>query len=151
MTLGANPSHVGEESQGLGACSDWAGVIRFNYPKNFLLGGIRPMEKNGQQQNTIQDGFLNSARKERSNVTIYLMSGVKLTGRIKSFDKYSVILEAGSQEQLIFKHAISTVSLPRGGGREFHHPRTSVSAESEHAPEPLAGGSAGLSGGQERR
>ncbi len=62
------------------------------------------------QQNTIQDSFLNSARKDRSNVTIYLMSGVKLTGRIKSFDKYSVILEAGSQEQLIFKHAISTVT-----------------------------------------
>jgi host factor-I protein len=78
------------------------------------------MEK-PSQQNTIQDSFLNSARKERSNVTIYLMSGVKLTGRIKSFDKYSVILEAGSQEQLIFKHAISTVSLPRGGGRDFHH------------------------------
>jgi host factor-I protein len=77
------------------------------------------MEK-PSQQNTIQDSFLNSARKERSNVTIYLMSGVKLTGRIKSFDKYSVILEAGSQEQLIFKHAISTVSLPRGGGRDNH-------------------------------
>src|ERR687884_223561 len=73
------------------------------------------MEK-PSQQNTIQDSFLNSARKERSNVTIYLISGVKLTGRIKSFDKYSLILEAGSQEQLIFKHAISTVSLPRGGG-----------------------------------
>jgi len=64
--------------------------------------------------NNIQDNFLNAARRERSGVTIYLISGVKLTGRIKSFDKYSLILEAGSQEQLIFKHAISTVSLPRG-------------------------------------
>ncbi len=89
-----------------------------------------------QQQNTIQDSFLNSARKERSNVTIYLMSGVKLTGRIKSFDKYSVILEAGSQEQLIFKHAISTVSLPRGGGRDFHYSRPSAPAEREHPVEP---------------
>ena len=93
-----------------------------------------------QQQNTIQDSFLNSARKERSNVTIYLMSGVKLTGRIKSFDKYSVILEAGSQEQLIFKHAISTVSLPRGGGRDFHYSRPPASVEREpHAePQPAA-------------
>src|ERR1041385_4665519 len=66
------------------------------------------------QQNNIQDNFLNQARRERMGVTIYLISGVKLTGRIKSFDKYSLILEAGSQEQLIFKHAISTVSLPRG-------------------------------------
>lgn len=103
------------------------------------------MEKN-TQQNTIQDGFLNSARKERSNVTIYLMSGVKLTGRIKSFDKYSVILEAGAQEQLIFKHAISTVSLPRGGGREYHHPRSAIGAETEHQSEQV-----GVSGSPERR
>ena len=94
------------------------------------------MEKQPQQQNTIQDSFLNSARKERSSVTIYLMSGVKLTGRIKSFDKYSVILEAGSQEQLIFKHAISTVSLPRGGGRDFHYSRPAAPAEREHHAEP---------------
>jgi host factor-I protein len=91
------------------------------------------MEK-PSQQNTIQDNFLNSARKERSNVTIYLMSGVKLTGRIKSFDKYSVILEAGAQEQLIFKHAISTVSLPRGG-RDFHYSRDSRDVRGERSPE----------------
>ena len=41
----------------------------------------------------IQDTFLNTARKERTNITIYLLSGVKLTGRIRSFDKYSVVLE----------------------------------------------------------
>ncbi len=63
----------------------------------------------------IQDGFLNTARKEKLHVTIYLLSGVKLTGRIRSFDRYSVVLESGNQEQLIFKHAISTVVLPRGG------------------------------------
>ena len=57
----------------------------------------------------IQDAFLNNARKDKSVVTIYLLSGVKLSGRIKSFDKYSVILETNKQEQLIFKHAISTV------------------------------------------
>jgi len=57
----------------------------------------------------IQDTFLNTARKDRVNITIYLLSGVKLTGRIRSFDKYSVILESNNQEQLIFKHAISTV------------------------------------------
>ena len=68
------------------------------------------MEK--QTQN-IQDGFLNSARKEKLLITVYLTSGVKLTGRIRSFDKYSVVLESSSQEQLIFKHAISTVVLPR--------------------------------------
>ena len=61
----------------------------------------------------IQDSFLNNARKEKSNVTIYLLSGVKLTGRIRSFDKYSVVLDTNNQEQLIFKHAISTVAMGR--------------------------------------
>ena len=57
----------------------------------------------------IQDTFLNAARKDRLSVTIYLVSGVKLSGRIRSFDKYALVLESGNQEQLIYKHAISTV------------------------------------------
>ena len=61
----------------------------------------------------IQDAFLNTARRERSLVTIYLLHGAKLSGRIKSFDKFSVLLETGAQEQLIFKHAISTISHAR--------------------------------------
>jgi host factor-I protein len=69
------------------------------------------MEKLTQQN--IQEAFLNNARKDKTFLTIYLMSGVKLSGRIKSFDKYSVILEAANQEQLIFKHAISTVVVSR--------------------------------------
>jgi host factor-I protein len=66
----------------------------------------------------IQDTFLNTARKDRANVTIYLLSGVKLTGRIRSFDKYSVILETNNQDQLIFKHAISTVVTSRSHSHE---------------------------------
>ena len=61
----------------------------------------------------IQEAFLNNARKDKTFLTIYLMSGVKLSGRIKSFDKYSVVLEANNQEQLIFKHAISTVVVSK--------------------------------------
>ena len=64
------------------------------------------MEKPAQN---IQDAFLNNARKDKNVVTIYLLSGVKLSGKIKSFDKYSVVMETNNQEQLIFKHAISTV------------------------------------------
>ena len=60
----------------------------------------------------IQDTFLNTVRKDKTPITIYLVSGVKLTGKIRSFDKYSVLLENNSQEQLIFKHAISTVVSP---------------------------------------
>ena len=66
----------------------------------------------------IQDSFLNSARKDKAVITIYLMSGVKLTGRIRSFDKYSVVLETNNQEQLIFKHAISTVVMAKGAHAE---------------------------------
>ena len=61
----------------------------------------------------IQEAFLNNARRDKTFLTIYLMSGVKLAGRIKSFDKYSVVLEANNQEQLIFKHAISTVTTAK--------------------------------------
>jgi host factor-I protein len=68
----------------------------------------------------IQDSFLNTARKDKSVIMIYLLSGVKLTGRIRSFDKYSVVLETNNQEQLIFKHAISTVVMSRTSHPERH-------------------------------
>src|SRR5260370_27952298 len=80
------------------------------------------MDSNKPAQN-IQDSFLNTARKERLSITIYLLSGVKLTGRIRSFDKYSVVLEANGQEQLIFKHAISTVVMGRVAGTHVAHLR----------------------------
>lgn len=66
----------------------------------------------GKAQN-IQDVYLNTVRREKLPVTIFLMSGVKLMGRLRGFDKYSVILEANHQDQLIFKHAISTVTTSR--------------------------------------
>ena len=67
------------------------------------------MENKTPSQN-IQDVYLNSVRREKAPVTVFLISGVKLIGKIKGFDKYSVILESNNQEQLIFKHAISTVT-----------------------------------------
>jgi len=50
----------------------------------------------------IQDAFLNTVRREKATVVIYLLNGAKLTGRIRSFDKFSILLEAGSHEQLVF-------------------------------------------------
>ena len=70
----------------------------------------------------IQDTFLNTVRKDKSAITIYLVSGVKLTGKIRSFDKYSVLLENNAQEQLIFKHAISTVVSTRPGSIHAERP-----------------------------
>jgi host factor-I protein len=81
----------------------------------------------------IQDSFLNTARKEKTSITVYLLSGVKLTGRIRSFDKYSVVLETGNQEQLIFKHAISTVVMAKSHFGEAR-PRTSPAAPPEPKP-----------------
>jgi len=89
----------------------------------------------------IQDAFLNTARRERSNVTIYLLHGAKLTGRIKSFDKFSVLLESGSQEQLIFKHAISTISHSRRTAGEYRAPTsasTQPTEETAHENEPVS-------------
>jgi len=68
----------------------------------------------------MQDAFFNNARKEKTQITIYLINGIKLIGRIKSFDKYTVILGNGHQEQMIFKHAISTISTPRAMGNPNH-------------------------------
>ena len=90
----------------------------------------------------IQDTFLNTVRKDKSPITIYLVSGVKLTGRIRSFDKYSVLLENNAQEQLIFKHAISTVvsgrpalhAEPRAAGVGAASP----GASAEHRPGPAS-------------
>jgi host factor-I protein len=58
----------------------------------------------------IQNDFFNQARKEKARVVVFLNSGKKLVGRIKSFDKFTVILDNGQGEQMIFKHAIATVS-----------------------------------------
>ncbi len=76
----------------------------------------------------IQDTFLNTVRKDKTPITIYLVSGVKLTGKIRSFDKYSVLLENNSQEQLIFKHAISTVVSTRSVLHGEHRPPHSAQA-----------------------
>lgn len=88
----------------------------------------------------IQDGFLNLARREKLTVTIYLVNGAKLLGRIRSFDKFSLILESGAQEQLIFKHAISTISQSRRATGESRGHQTPAAADSPAEPieEPAA-------------
>ncbi|HEX8846610.1 MAG TPA: RNA chaperone Hfq [Pyrinomonadaceae bacterium] len=91
------------------------------------------MDAKATPQN-IQDAFLNTARRERSTVIIFLLHGAKLTGRIKSFDKFSVLLETGAQEQLIFKHAISTISHTRRGTGELRIPPVANAQTNETAP-----------------
>ena len=57
-----------------------------------------------------QDNFLNQARKENIMVTIHLINGFQLKGFVKGFDNFTVVLESMSRQQLIYKHAISTIS-----------------------------------------
>lgn len=66
-----------------------------------------------QKTQNLQDSFLNQLRKDKSNVTMFLMNGFQLHGIIRSFDGFTVILDSEGKQQLIYKHAISTVVPPR--------------------------------------
>ncbi len=62
---------------------------------------------------SLQDQFLNSVRKTKSPVTIFLVKGVKLSGVITWFDAFSLLLRRDGSAQLVYKHAISTI-MPGG-------------------------------------
>ena len=89
-----------------------------------------------QAPQNIQDSFLNLARREKATVTIYLVNGAKLLGRIKSFDKFSLLLETGQQDQLIFKHAISTISQSKRSTGELRHSSIPPEPPSDQRHEP---------------
>ncbi|MCT4596288.1 MAG: RNA chaperone Hfq [Vallitalea sp.] len=57
----------------------------------------------------LQDLFLNQVRKDKTTVVIYLTNGFQLKGYVKGFDNFIVILESEGKQQMIYKHAISTV------------------------------------------
>lgn len=60
------------------------------------------------KQKNLQEAFLNTLRKEKVFVTVFLMNGFQLRGLIKSYDNYTILLETEGKQQLIYKHAIST-------------------------------------------
>lgn len=62
-----------------------------------------------EKSQNIQDVFLNTLRKEKVPVTVFLTSGVKLQGNISGFDNFSLVLRRSPQVQLVYKHAIATV------------------------------------------
>ena len=95
------------------------------------------MENKAPSQN-IQDVYLNTVRRDKAPVTVFLISGVKLIGKIKGFDKYSVILEANNQEQLIFKHAISTISQTRKSADIHPSQTTETHARHDEVNSPQA-------------
>lgn len=57
----------------------------------------------------LQDVFLNQIRKEHVGVTIYLTNGFQLKGLVKGFDNFTVVLDSEGKQQLVYKHAISTI------------------------------------------
>jgi host factor-I protein len=63
-----------------------------------------------KQAINLQDVFLNQARKEKLAVTVYMTNGFQLKGVVKGFDNFTVVLDSDGKQQLIYKHAISTVS-----------------------------------------
>ena len=62
-----------------------------------------------KSQANLQDGFLNQCRKENIPVTVYLVNGSQLKGLIRGFDNFTVVLENEGKQQLVYKHALSTV------------------------------------------
>ena len=79
---------------------------------------------------SLQDPFLNALRKERVPVAIYLVNGIKLQGQIDSFDQFVVLLK-NSVNQMVYKHAISTI-VP---ARNVKLPTTSEPSSSTSTPE----------------
>lgn len=62
------------------------------------------------KQTNLQDSFLNLVRKENMAVVIYLVNGFQLRGMVKGFDNFTVVLEQEGKQQLVYKHAISTIT-----------------------------------------
>ncbi len=62
-----------------------------------------------KQSINYQDNFLNTARKEKITVTIFLISGYQIRGQVKGFDNFTILIDSEGTQQLIYKHAISTL------------------------------------------
>lgn len=66
-----------------------------------------------QKTQNLQETFLNQLRRDRLPVTMFLMNGFQLHGVVKSFDGFTVVMDSDGKQQLIYKHAISTIVPPR--------------------------------------
>ena len=73
---------------------------------------------------SVQDVFLNTARRDRTSVTVHLMTGVSFDARIKGFDKYAVMVDVSGADHLVFKHAIAFIETARAGATAFGTPHS---------------------------
>ena len=87
------------------------------------MAQVTEQRSSSSAQPNIQDVFLNYARRDRLAVVIHLLDGRQFEGRIKNFDRFAVIVEVDGADQLVFKHAIGTISTPRAVANYFaaHH------------------------------
>ena len=66
-----------------------------------------------QKTQNLQDAFLNQVRRDRTNLTVFLMNGFQMHGIIRGYDGFTVVLDSDGRQHLIYKHAISTIIPPR--------------------------------------
>jgi host factor-I protein len=69
----------------------------------------------------IQDVFLNYVRREKLTVTIRMMDGSEIDGRIKNFDRFAVVVEQSGVDHMLFKHAIAAIKTPKAVSNYFSH------------------------------
>ena len=80
-----------------------------------------PASESKSAQPNIQDVFLNYVRRERLTVTIRMMDGSELEGRIKNFDRFALVLDQSGSDHMIFKHAIAAIKTPKAVSNYFSH------------------------------
>jgi host factor-I protein len=80
-----------------------------------------PASESRSTQPNIQDVFLNYVRREKLSVTIRMMDGSQLEGRIKNFDRFALVLDHGGTDHMIFKHAIAEIKTPKAVSNYFSH------------------------------
>jgi len=80
-----------------------------------------PRKAPASVQPNIQDVFLNFVRREKLTVTVRMMDGMEIEGRIKNFDRFALVLDSNGTDQMIFKHAIAAIKTPKPVANYFSH------------------------------
>lgn len=97
-------------------------MMQFNSSKD---GSRKPVVT---REVNIQNQILNFVRKDRALITIFLVSGKKFVGQVQGFDRYTIHIRGRDYDQIVFKHAITNVSVPR------HIMQKMAGAEHEDGP-----------------
>ena len=82
---------------------------------------MAPASESRSAQPNIQDVFLNYVRRERLLVTIRMLDGTEMEGRIKNFDRFAVVIDHAGVDHMVFKHAIAVIKTPKPVSNYFSH------------------------------